>query len=323
MSSIFSPGESAAPTSSDDYRSSFGNWEARASVRNAPLRMVDEQSGGKLFFPPELVPVVRHPLVSARGEEFMRRVLLHRLYAYLHFTAELEQLVVNPVTQLLSRRRLGFDLPDRMVHDAYRICTDESWHAQFTDDLQRQLEAATADPPGDLPRPFFLRELERLRLAEDSDTRGLTRIFFTVVSETLISAILTEIPRDMRLLSAVRETVADHAQDEGRHHAFYSQFFDRAWHQLGTRQRRTVGLMLPTFVTAFLAPDATAQSRLLRLADFSDDEVRGILDEAHPPAGIARTVRAAAQPTLRMFHRNGVLDDARVHDEFARYGLVG
>jgi hypothetical protein len=76
-------------------------------------------------------------------------------------------------------------------------------------------------------------------------------------------------------------------------------------------------------VTAFLAPDATAQSQLLRLADFSADEVRGILDEVHPPAGIQRTVRGAAQPTLRMFHRNGVLDGPRIDDEFARHGLAG
>jgi hypothetical protein len=186
---------------------------------------------------------------------------MHRLHAYLTFTTDLEQLVVNPVTQLLSRQRLGFELPTPMLRDAYKICTDESWHALFSEDLSDQIVEATGEPSIALPHPSFLTEVDRLSAGEDSEIRGLTRLFFTVVSETLISAILCGIPHDRRVITAVRDTVADHAEDEGRHHAFYAQFFEYAWHQLGSSQRRRIGPMLPEFIVAFLAPDLRQNPR--------------------------------------------------------------
>ncbi len=311
----------AGKLESGDYRSGFDNWDDRASVRTKPRRILDEQIDGKVFFPPELVGVLRHPVVRAVADDDMvRQMLLRRLHLYLDFTSDLEQLVVNPVTQLISRRRLGFDLPRPMLRDAYMICTDESWHALFCDDLQEQIVAATGPRPAG-PRPRFLSELDRLAVGEDSDTRGLTSVFFTVVSETLISAILSDIPRDGRVITSVREMVADHAEDERRHHAYFTQFFRHAWFQLGPRQRAVVGPMLAHFVTAFLGPDPAADAHLLAVTGLGADDVRGVIEETTGPAA-RRAVRQAASATLRLFERNGVMDDTRTYDTFAACGLV-
>ncbi|MFC3898191.1 diiron oxygenase [Lentzea rhizosphaerae] len=304
------------------YRSGFGNWDDRASVRTKPRRILDEQLDGKLFFPPELVGLLGHPEVArVTDEALVRRLLLHRLHIYLDFTSDLEQLVVNPATQLISRRRCGFELPRHMLRDAYMICTDESWHALFSDDLQEQLVVATGEHSPEL-FPRFLLDLERIESDEDSDIRGLTRIFFTVVSETLISAILNEIPRDQRIITSVRETVADHAEDERRHHAYFAQFFQHAWHQLGRRQRSAIGPLLPEFVTAFLGPDQAADAHLLTLAGLDRETVHGVLEEVNDPISVGRSIRAAGAATLRLFERNGVFEDSRTYDSFARLGLV-
>jgi para-aminobenzoate N-oxygenase AurF len=306
-----------------DYQSRFGNWEGRASVRTKPRRILDEHLEGRLFFPVEMVPALSHPVLRAVADtELIQRILMHRLHAYLAFTTELEQLVVNPVTQLISCQRLGFELPAPMLRDAYKICADESWHALFSDDLADQIVAATGEAPIPLPQPRFLSELERLSADEDSTIRDLTSVFFTVVSETLISAILCGIPHDKRVVTAVRETVADHAEDEGRHHAFYAKFFEYAWHQLGQAQRAAIGPMLPEFIFAFLAPDLGALSALLELAPLDRETIRGVVEESNPPREVRATVRKAAASTLRIFTRNGVLDDSRTHDCFAGLGLV-
>src|SRR5262249_6641134 len=152
-----------------------------------------------------LTPVARHPLVRERGESAVRRVLIQRLHLYLAFTAELEQGAVTPVTQLICRRRIGFDLPEGMVEDAYKICTDEAWHAQFSDDLMRQVQDATGVPPALSGMPRFFQRLEEIQSTVPSDLHGLANIFFTIVSETLISAILSQIPRDTRVVTAVRD----------------------------------------------------------------------------------------------------------------------
>jgi P-aminobenzoate N-oxygenase AurF len=306
-----------------NYQSRFTNWNSRASVRNKPLRILGEHLDGKVFFPPELVPGIDHAAVKAvTTPELEQRILMHRLHAYLTFTTDLEQLVVNPVTQLLSREKLGFDLPKPMLRDAFRICTDESWHALFSDDLADQIIEATGEKPVGLPRPRFLTELDRISAGEDAGIRGLTSLFFTVVSETLISAILCGIPHDARVITAVRETVADHAEDEGRHHAFYAKFFEYAWHQLGPAQRAAVGPLLPEFIVAFLAPDGAALSAILAVAPLDADTVRGVVEESTPTAQVQAAVRRAASSTLRMFTHNHVLDDRRTHERFAELGLV-
>jgi hypothetical protein len=311
------------PASIAEYQSRFGNWQARASVRTKPLRILDEHLDGKLFFPTELVPGIAHPALQAAAEPgLVDRILMHRLHAYLTFTSDLEQLVVNPVTQQISRGRLGFNLPTRMLRDANKICTDEAWHALFSDDLADQIVLATGEPPIILPTPRFLLDLDRLSADEDSEINGLTAVFFTVVSETLISGILCGIPHDRRVISAVRETVADHAEDEGRHHAFFTQFFEYAWHQLGNRQRARIGVLLPEFIVAFLGPDVGTLSALFRLAPLDRDTIRGVIEESHPTSQVQAAIRRAASSTLRMFERNGVFEDSRTRDRFAAHGLV-
>jgi hypothetical protein len=306
------------------YDTKFLAWESRAAVRAKPRRVLEaEWEEGKLFFPPELTPVASHPLVAARGTTAVADVLLQRLHVYLDFTAELEQMAVNPVTQRISRRRLGFELPERMIEDAYKICTDEAWHAQFSDDLQRQLTALTGKRPivPETPR-FFARLLETRRRAAP-EVAGLAPLLFTIVSETLISAILAGIPRNPRIVSAVRELVADHAQDEGRHHAFFSAVFARVWPQLSPRQKRHAGPMLADFVTAFLEPDREALVSVTRAAGLSREEALQVVEEAHPPAAVAAEIRRAAHNSLRLFARYDVFEDPATVEAFAARGLVG
>jgi hypothetical protein len=247
---------------------------------------------------------------------------MHRLHAYLSFTTDLEQLVVNPVTQLLSREQLGFTVPKSMLRDAYKICTDESWHALFSDDLAEQIVEATGEQPVPLPRPGFLVDLDRLTAQEDSSIRGLTTLFFTVVSETLISAILCGIPKDRRIVTAVRDTIADHAEDEGRHHAFYATFFEYAWNQLGPVQRAAIGPILPEFMVAFLGPDTAALEAVLAVAPLDAETIRGVVEESTPAAAVRASIRKAGAATIRLFTNQGVLDDSRTFDRFAEMGLI-
>lgn len=284
--------------------------------------MLEELEEGKVFFPPELVPSLYHPLVRERKEEVIKSLLLQRLYIYLDFTADLEQLVVSPVTQLISRRRSGFELPEKMLRDSYKICTDEAWHAQFSDDLQSQLVSATAEPPCVTRQPYFLTRLETIKARLEAAHRPLAELFFTVVSETLISSILSGIPKDQRVCTVVRETIADHAEDEGRHHAYFTCFFEYAWPQLTPVQRDLIGTLLPEFTVAFLRPDVGATFDMLRFTGMDSESVRGVIEETYPDGRLHAEMRAAAASTLRLFERNGVFESNKVADSFFQRGLL-
>ena len=313
---------SSGSGSQGQYRSSFSSWESRSSVRAKPRRILEELEDGKVFFPPELVPVLYHPLVREQDEELIKNLLLQRLHIYLDFTADLEQLVVTPVTQIISRRRSGFELPPEMLHDSYKICTDEAWHAQFSDDLQGQLISVTKEMPRAVGEPYFLSRLNTLKAGLDPAVRPLAELFFTVVSETLISSILSGIPKDQRVCTAVRETIADHAEDEGRHHAFFARFFEYAWPQLTAGQRDLIGTLLPEFVVAFLKPDIAATADMLKLTSLDSESVMGVIEETYPIARIQADMRAAAAATLRLFDRNGVFESDKMADSFFQCGLL-
>ncbi|MBV1849550.1 diiron oxygenase [Catellatospora tritici] len=299
------------------YRSRFTNWDTSASVRSRPRRVVaDGAADDQLYFPPELVPCFDHPLVRAAGTDARRRLLIRSLYNYLHFTAELESLAVIPVATELARGRAGFFLSAAARQDAYRIVTDEAWHAQFSDDLSRQVEAQTGETLPLLPAPQFVDRLTGIADRLHTNVPALGRLLFAVVSETLVSSLLARIPHDQRLPAAVRDTVADHAMDEGRHHAYFRDVLGVVWHALTPAERRSVGPWLPSIILAFLEPDYRAVGQALDGIGLTTEQIEAVLVESYPRQQVLARSAEAAQSTIRYFREVGALDDPATADAF-------
>lgn len=320
----FRPGSSSivVPDVPSAYRSRFGRWDERASVRSKARRVLEDCSEEQLYFPPEAQPITSHPLVSRRGEPARRRLLIQLLCQYLHFTTELEELAVIPVASKISRGKAGVALPPQMREDAFKIVTDEAWHAQFSYDLMNQVVSKT----GVLPRlpelPGFVTRLDRIRSALPQGVRGAEALVFAVVSETLISVILAEIPRDQRLPVAVRESVRDHAEDEGRHHAYFRSVLDYFWAALDPAERRQIGPCLPQVIFAFLKPDYRALVEALSGIGLGHEEVEQVLCESYPEPAVTEFVADAAANTVRYFGEVGALDEVQTRDAFVAAGLI-
>ncbi len=304
------------------YSTKFASWHSRASVRAKPRRQIAESEPREhVYFPPELVPVVQHAVVQGLGTEIVDRVLIGQLHTYLEFTSELEHGAVNPVAAMISRRRSGFDLPETMIEDAYKIYTDEAWHAQFSDDLQRQVAVKTGVGPSLFDEPNFFRKLQGFQQDLGPDEQRLVMIFFTIISETLISTILSGIPNDERVVMAVRELVADHAQDEGRHHAYFSRLLEFTWPRLNQAQREVIGPLLPEMILAFLEPDFVAIAANLRACGLSVEQIDQVMTESYPPASVSAGIRAASKATIKHFERVGVVEDPRTAEALQARGL--
>lgn len=307
------------------YDSNFLHWDKRASVRRRPRRLVWPNASMGLFFPPELHPVAMHPLVTARGEAAVERLLLERLFSYLDFTTELENLAVIPVTLKISRGRSGLNLPEAMCADAYKITTDEAWHAQFSDDFVRQVETVTGvrrQPSGSMPPPAFAERLDALRADLPHDVRGVEALLFAIVSETLISGILADIPRDARLPPPVRELVRDHAEDEGRHHVYFRSVLRHLWPALTARERRAVGPLVPAAIQAFLTPDYRQAMASLSALGLSTEEIDQVVTESWPTSQVADDIAVAAGRLTSYFTEVGALDDDYTQESFGRAGLL-
>jgi hypothetical protein len=300
------------------------NWDKKASVRVKPRRILmrEEEERGKLYFSPELVPIGRHPLVTQFGPAAVREMQVCHLYRYLDFTTLLELDVIGAVSREIALGRIDFEMPDVVRAEAFKLCTDEAHHAYFSDDVKRQVAAATDVEPEPLATPAFLKTLRSIQRGLPPGASALGEMLFTVVSETLISSILCEIPKDKRVVSAVREIVADHAEDEGRHSAYFSQFFGLLWPQLSDAQQAVVGPLLPHFILAFLRPDEDAIRGSLRRLPLEHDQIDTVIAESYPREAVLEKAREAAAGTLRLLEHRGVLDDPRIGDEFRACGLL-
>lgn len=306
------------------YSSKFREWDSRASVRARPRRqfLIDEEEAGKAYFTPELVPVAHHPLVVAQGEPATRELLIQHAYHYLDFTAHFEILVVNVAAQKVARREVGIELPAEMRLDAYKIYCDEAYHSLFSADLMAQIEEATGVGPQPLLFQDFLSRLEAMQTDVPADMKPLAELFIVILFETLISATLNSIPKDVRVVTALRELVADHAEDEARHHVFFSQLMDMLWPQMTKRQQSAVGPLLPYFIIKCLEPDyALIRRRLMRLG-LSSEGVEQVIAESYPPGVVLAGLRKTARATLHLLKRNGVFQDSQTLEAFQASGLL-
>lgn len=305
------------------YTGGFGRWDRLAGVRNRPQRPFTEP--GSLYFPPELHPVALHPLVTAGGPEQVEWLLLRRLHDYLDFTTQLEALAVIPVVTAISRGRSGLRLPEAMRADAFKIVTDEAWHAQVSYDFARQVARATGVPaerPDGGGPPAFTERLDAIRDRLPHGIRGVEALLFAIVSETLISGILAEIPRDERLPGSLREHVRDHAEDEGRHHVYFRAVLRQLWAALTPAERGAVGPQVPAAIQAFLAPDLARAAEDLRTLGLPERSVEQVLAESWPGEKIAADMAGSARSLVRYFGEAGALDDPATRDSFETAGLL-
>jgi hypothetical protein len=304
------------------YRSSFKAWDQRAGVRVKPRRKIDSAETSDIFFPPELVPAASHPLVTRLGSPAVKRILVDRLYQYLNFTTLLELVAVIPVTAEISTNRSGLVLDGHMRRDAFKISTDEAWHAQFSDDLIADVAAHTRIPVTLQGEPLFIGRLAALRDQVDHRLRASTPLAFAIVSETLISTILSDLPNDRRLPQAVRDLVRDHAEDEGRHHAYFKAVLRAFWPTLTKSERRQLGPLLPELITIFLEPDFKTVSGALFNVGLSDSQVEQVLAESYPQDTVRAGIAAAARATVRYFGELGAMDDPTTQEAFQAAGML-
>lgn len=305
------------------YSSMFREWDLQASVRrDARIIFQDEESIGKVYFSPDLVPIVRHPLVVKLGPSVKREILIQHLYNYFEFTAGFEVEVVNWGVKRIFLRKTGFEVPEEMLFDAYKIYCDEAYHSLFSADLKSQIQIVTGIAPNPLDFPAFLLKLEKVQAEVPADLKPTTRLFIVILFETLISLILHQIPRDQQVMSAVRQSVADHAEDEARHHSYFSDFLDIIWPQVTKEQQRIIGPLLPHFIIKSLEPHYDTIKQRLAKFHLTRDEIEQIVEESYPYSEVIAGLRKTARVTLSILERNGIYEDPQTLEAFQISGLL-
>ncbi|MER8031637.1 diiron oxygenase [Streptomyces bauhiniae] len=206
--------------------------------------------------------------------------------------------------------------------DAFKIVTDEAWHAQFTYEVLRSVRNRTRIAPVFPETPTFTSELARIHEELPSQIRGLDEMLFAIVSETLISSVLDELPQDKRLPEGVRDMVADHAVDEAKHHSYFSTLLRFLWPAMTPRERELAGPYIPRLIFAFLEPDYISTALGLRAAGLTDDEVEQVVTDVYARDKVVDGIRRGAAPTLQYFVEAGALEHGATLEAFQETGLI-
>jgi hypothetical protein len=280
----------------------------------------DETDQGKVYFPAALIPYLSHDLVRGLPPQLRHELVVRHLYQFLLATTHLETRVVNRGAERIANNRIGVEVPVETRLDAFKVYTDEGYHSLYSLDMVAQIQAATGIAAPNWDFGGFADRLddtaERLLPGEPV----LAQLLQVVVFETLITAVLNELPGETSVVTTVRDLVRDHARDEGRHHRFFSGFFHHLWTNLDPGVRARAALAMPAFIEDCLRWDVHPVRRSLALAGLVPDAVAAVVLDAY---GGPQSIRHTASATVRMCRSAGVLDEAGAWDAFASVGLVG
>jgi hypothetical protein len=298
-------------------------WYERAGVRGQLRRILHEdRETGLVLFPESQIPYLRHEGLADLPPDARRALVARHLYQYLLFTVHLETKAVNRGVAMVAHNEVDFSVDPQTRLDAFKIYCDEGYHALYSLDIIQQIEAATGIAA--LPYDFQPR-LDRLDrtgdrfLPEHSD---LAKLLQVVVFETVVTSILSDVPRDPTVYRAVREVVGDHARDEAHHHAFFVKFFRELWTSLPTGLRGSVARSLPHFIDDCLRPDLAPIRASLRAAGLAAPLVEDILDDCYSEEAMRTAIRSASRHTVRLFADVGVVDVPGVDHDLLDLGLA-
>ncbi|WP_345464723.1 hypothetical protein [Actinoallomurus oryzae] len=94
------------------------------------------------------------------------------------------------------RKPVGFAVSAEQRLEAYQIYCDEGYHALYGFDVIKQVESATGVPFHNFNIQPFIDHLDEIGDRALADLPVLARTLQVVVFETLITAILSEVPGD-------------------------------------------------------------------------------------------------------------------------------
>ena len=147
-------------------------------------------------------------------------------------------------------------------------------------------------------------------------------IAFVSISETLITSILRGIPRDPRVVSAVRNAVRDHFIDEARHHAYFVYVVHQHWASSTPARKEILGPLYARLIRLFLDPDLDLCRAWLMEAGLEPHDAEAILQDYYSPERLAASRRADAFSTLKLMERVGILDHSTARSAFVEQKLI-
>lgn len=304
----------------DIYKSKFKKWDSQSWVRSKPHRTHSFDKNLK-YFSESLALLFHNKEVLECDIKTKESILVHHLYMYLDFTVYLELGPVNEVCDLIRRPNFLYWLPSNMKDDALKIYVDEGGHAEMAHSLKNSIIEETKIQPIKI-EPQFLNTLDTLISDNELEFSNLIKLFFVIISETLITGTLIKLPNDDTVQQAIKDFASDHASDEGKHHAYFRQIFELVYPRLPKELRSKIGMLLPKMILAFLSPDQDILINILKKFPGMFANPTKIVNDIVNQEYVIKGIIDSAAPTIKMLSENNVFEDRAILDNFIEEKLL-
>src|SRR3990167_7316257 len=295
------------------YTKYFDQWDKQSSVRSKPNTYSMPADGlsaelrSKRWFLPDGVPILTHPLLKNLDQDKEQYILGRFLLQFLEYGTILEHEFINTILAEMAMGECGIPLPDRMRLDAFKIYTDEAYHACFnmaaTQEIRNYIGLPVSDGwPLQNSRLTGLRNLIPL---DKSKENFLIRFGIVVASETIAPKELSETMKGI-VIDPIYNLFVDHAEDEKKHCMYFSTLFELVWNYLSADEKKFLGMIFPKILKSFVDINKIALYDALEKIEVDRESAEIIIADSYPEYFCVNRAVSVASSTFYNLERLGV-----------------
>jgi hypothetical protein len=311
------------------YQKYFDDWDTTSAVRSKlnTYSMRPEQLNSELkdkrWFLPAGTPILSHPLLKNIDQTQEQYLLGRFILQFLEYGTVMEHEFVNTILIELALGESGIPLPDRMRTDAFKIYTDEAYHACFNLEASQQMHDYIGLPMSDAwpLQNCRLNGLRKLIPQENSKEKFLVRFAIAVISETIAAKELVESMQGI-VVESIYNIFNDHAEDERKHCMYFTTLLEVVWEHFSSEERIYLGKIFPKILKAFVDINKIALFDALEKIEIDRDSAEIIINDSYPENFTIQRALSVASVTFRVFTRLGVFNLPGVREAFSNEGFI-
>jgi hypothetical protein len=311
------------------YQKYFDDWDATSAVRsklntyNMRPEKLNSELKDKRWFLPAGTPILSHPLLKNIDQTQEQYLLGRFILQFLEYGTVMEHEFVNTILAELALGESGIPLPDRMRTDAFKIYTDEAYHACFNLEATQQMRDYIGLSMSDAwpLQNCRLVGLRKLIPQENSKEKFLVRFAIAVISETIAAKELVESMQGI-VVESIYNIFNDHAEDERKHCMYFTTLFEVVWERFSAEERVYLGKIFPKILKSFVDINKIALFDALEKIEIDRDTAEIIINDSYPENFTIQRALSVASVTFRVFTRLGVFNLPGVREAFSNEGFI-
>lgn len=255
-------------------------------------------------FSPDGFPVLLNPKVKAlKADQWL---LTQYLYAYLDFTINLEIVIINRACEILLSIQNELGLSEMEITAILGIYRDESEHAYKAFVLKKHIMQKTGNHQVIAYEPYLRKSLDSMKNQVSKKDEHFVDVFFTIISETLISDNLSLNSRSEFISDEIKSFFLYHEKSERYHSAFFKKLFPRVWSVLDARSKKSLESLFPKMFRLFLEPNIPYIKNLLAHLGANDESCKDIVDSVYTDEYLQNMIIKDTKETVELFSSHGV-----------------